>query len=258
MQCRDEVYENLSYVGGRLGIAGVAHQNGTIAVRHRPDDLGARPRLQAARARQRLRRRLELLRLQHRGEPDADHHRQRAARRRDRRGPARRQHPRRAGRPARLPQQAADAAAPLLSLPDGLPMTTTAVRWRPGRRLHVVRRRVRGRARCATRCWRRSRRRGPRGTGLRRRRRTPSTSPPCRGGDGRPASRCRSSTSRLALDGLRYPLEPERVSVVRPQADAANGMTLAPTASLLVCEQGSWSSPRAISRVDRAHRLRGR
>ena len=29
MQCRDEVYENLSYVGGRLGIAGVAHQNGT-------------------------------------------------------------------------------------------------------------------------------------------------------------------------------------------------------------------------------------
>ncbi|MEP6761438.1 MAG: GMC family oxidoreductase [Sporichthyaceae bacterium] len=30
MQCRDEVYENLSYVGGRLGVAGVAHQNGTV------------------------------------------------------------------------------------------------------------------------------------------------------------------------------------------------------------------------------------
>jgi choline dehydrogenase-like flavoprotein len=30
MQCRDEVYENRSYVGGRLGIAGVAHQNGTV------------------------------------------------------------------------------------------------------------------------------------------------------------------------------------------------------------------------------------
>jgi len=30
MQCRDDVYENLSYVGGRLGLAGVAHQNGTI------------------------------------------------------------------------------------------------------------------------------------------------------------------------------------------------------------------------------------
>jgi choline dehydrogenase-like flavoprotein len=30
MQCREDVYENLSYVGGRLGLAGVAHQNGTI------------------------------------------------------------------------------------------------------------------------------------------------------------------------------------------------------------------------------------
>jgi choline dehydrogenase-like flavoprotein len=30
MRCRDEVYENRSYVGGRLGISGVAHQNGTV------------------------------------------------------------------------------------------------------------------------------------------------------------------------------------------------------------------------------------
>jgi choline dehydrogenase-like flavoprotein len=30
MQCRQDVYENLSYVGGRLGISGVAHQNGTV------------------------------------------------------------------------------------------------------------------------------------------------------------------------------------------------------------------------------------
>ena len=30
MQCTDDVYENLSYVGGRLGLSGVAHQNGTI------------------------------------------------------------------------------------------------------------------------------------------------------------------------------------------------------------------------------------
>ncbi|MGH8938356.1 MAG: GMC family oxidoreductase, partial [Actinomycetes bacterium] len=30
MQCRDAVYENLSYVGGRLGLSGVAHQNGTV------------------------------------------------------------------------------------------------------------------------------------------------------------------------------------------------------------------------------------
>jgi choline dehydrogenase-like flavoprotein len=30
MRCRDEVYENRSYAGGRLGISGVAHQNGTV------------------------------------------------------------------------------------------------------------------------------------------------------------------------------------------------------------------------------------
>ena len=30
MQCREDVYENLSYVGGRLGVSGVAHQNGTV------------------------------------------------------------------------------------------------------------------------------------------------------------------------------------------------------------------------------------
>ena len=30
MRCRQDVYENRSYAGGRLGIGGVAHQNGTI------------------------------------------------------------------------------------------------------------------------------------------------------------------------------------------------------------------------------------
>jgi choline dehydrogenase-like flavoprotein len=30
MRCREEVYERSSYLGGRLGISGVAHQNGTI------------------------------------------------------------------------------------------------------------------------------------------------------------------------------------------------------------------------------------
>jgi choline dehydrogenase-like flavoprotein len=30
IRCRDDVYENRQYVGGRLGIGGVAHQNGTI------------------------------------------------------------------------------------------------------------------------------------------------------------------------------------------------------------------------------------
>jgi choline dehydrogenase-like flavoprotein len=30
MRCREDVYENRQYAGGRLGIGGVAHQNGTI------------------------------------------------------------------------------------------------------------------------------------------------------------------------------------------------------------------------------------
>jgi len=57
---------------------------------------------------------------------------------------------------------------------------------------------------------------------------------------------------RLSLDGTRYPVPVERVSVLRPQANAANGMTLAQDGSLLVCEQGSWFQPARISRVDRA------
>jgi len=56
---------------------------------------------------------------------------------------------------------------------------------------------------------------------------------------------------RLALDGLRFPASPDGVTVLRPQANAANGMTLAPDGSLLVCEQGSWYQPARISRVDR-------
>ena len=57
---------------------------------------------------------------------------------------------------------------------------------------------------------------------------------------------------RLQRDGLRYPLEPERVTVERPQANAANGMPLGTDGELLVCEQGSWFQPARISRVDRA------
>jgi choline dehydrogenase-like flavoprotein len=30
MQCKDEVRENPHYLGGRLGLNGVAHQNGTL------------------------------------------------------------------------------------------------------------------------------------------------------------------------------------------------------------------------------------
>jgi gluconolactonase len=57
---------------------------------------------------------------------------------------------------------------------------------------------------------------------------------------------------RLAFDGLRFPLGPERLSTVRADANAANGMALALDGRLLVCEQGSMTRPAAITLVDRA------
>jgi gluconolactonase len=50
---------------------------------------------------------------------------------------------------------------------------------------------------------------------------------------------------RLALDGA-------RLSTVRRDANAANGMALGPDGRLLVCEQGSLRRPAAITLVDRA------
>ncbi|MEW6471447.1 MAG: SMP-30/gluconolactonase/LRE family protein [Actinomycetota bacterium] len=55
---------------------------------------------------------------------------------------------------------------------------------------------------------------------------------------------------RLALDGERFPLEPERVSVVVDQANMANGMTLDREGRLVVCEQGTPASHARISRLD--------
>jgi gluconolactonase len=60
------------------------------------------------------------------------------------------------------------------------------------------------------------------------------------------------SINRLALDGERFPLQPERVSTVRADANAANGMALDPEGRLIVCEQGSLSRQAGITRVDRA------
>jgi len=57
---------------------------------------------------------------------------------------------------------------------------------------------------------------------------------------------------RLALDGIRFPLEPERISVVRASANAANGMTMDREGRLVVCEQGTLTERARISRVDRA------
>ena len=43
---------------------------------------------------------------------------------------------------------------------------------------------------------------------------------------------------------------PDRVETVRADANAANGMALAPDGTLLVCEQGTRSTPARIARVD--------
>jgi gluconolactonase len=59
------------------------------------------------------------------------------------------------------------------------------------------------------------------------------------------------SVRRLALDGLRFPLEPQRLSTLRAPANAANGMTMDRNGRLVVCEQGSFLEPAAITRMDR-------
>jgi gluconolactonase len=50
----------------------------------------------------------------------------------------------------------------------------------------------------------------------------------------------------------RLDLESARISVVRADANVANGMTMDPSGSLLVCEQGTTSRPSRISRFDRS------
>lgn len=55
---------------------------------------------------------------------------------------------------------------------------------------------------------------------------------------------------RLALDGSRYPLDPDRVTVVLATSNAANGMTAGQDGALLVCEQGTRVQNARISRLD--------
>ncbi len=64
-----------------------------------------------------------------------------------------------------------------------------------------------------------------------------------------PAS-LRVAIKRLALDGDRFPLETERLTVVRDHANGANGMTLDLDGRLVVCEQGSRAEHARISRLD--------
>ena len=62
----------------------------------------------------------------------------------------------------------------------------------------------------------------------------------------------RVAIGRLQLDGLRFPLEQSQITTVRPDANVANGMFLDRDGSLLVCEQGTFTTPARVSRVDPA------
>jgi gluconolactonase len=57
---------------------------------------------------------------------------------------------------------------------------------------------------------------------------------------------------RLQLDELRFPLEQSRITTVRADANVANGMFRDHDGSLVVCEQGTRTTPARISRVDPA------
>jgi gluconolactonase len=57
---------------------------------------------------------------------------------------------------------------------------------------------------------------------------------------------------RLELDGDRFPLERERLSVMRASANAANGMAADHESRLVICEQGDRSQSARISRFDPA------
>jgi gluconolactonase len=60
-----------------------------------------------------------------------------------------------------------------------------------------------------------------------------------------------TSVPRPQVDIKRLDLRTGAVTVVRADANKANGMTLAPDGRLLVCEQGTFSAPARISLVDR-------
>jgi gluconolactonase len=62
----------------------------------------------------------------------------------------------------------------------------------------------------------------------------------------------RVQVKRIALDGDRFPLEPDRVSTVRDDANMANGMALDLEGRLVACEQGTRSQHAAITRLERS------
>jgi gluconolactonase len=60
---------------------------------------------------------------------------------------------------------------------------------------------------------------------------------------------------RIALDGDVFPVDPDRVSTVREEANAANGMAIDPQGRLVACEQGTRSKPAAITVMERSTRF---
>ena len=60
----------------------------------------------------------------------------------------------------------------------------------------------------------------------------------------------RAYVKRLALDGLSFPVDAARLSVLPAPVHMPNGMTLGHDGSLVVCEQGTMAEPARISRVD--------
>jgi gluconolactonase len=61
----------------------------------------------------------------------------------------------------------------------------------------------------------------------------------------------RVAIKRLALDGARFPVDPECVSLVEAPTHMANGMALDLEGRLVICEQGTRSEHARISRLDR-------
>ncbi len=60
----------------------------------------------------------------------------------------------------------------------------------------------------------------------------------------------RAYVKRLALDGLNFPVDPSRLSVVPARVTMPNGMALGRDGRLVVCEQGTCAEHARISRVD--------
>jgi gluconolactonase len=60
------------------------------------------------------------------------------------------------------------------------------------------------------------------------------------------------SITRLALDADRFPLEPDRLSVIQASVRTANGMAADHSGALVVCQQGTPAEPAALVRVDMA------